>query len=98
MSDTLDLKKHIRNVDDFPIPGIKFRDITSLIESPEPFRKTCKELTRISQDFSADLVVSIESRGFIFAGSVATDLLPLLVENALDVVDLAISVHGLKWV
>ena len=75
MSDTLDLKKHIRNFDDFPIPGIKFRDITSLIESPEPFRKTCKELTRISQDFSADLVVSIESRGFIFAGSVATDLL-----------------------
>ena len=46
MSDTLDLKKHIRNVDDFPIPGIKFRDITSLIESPEPFRKTCKELTQ----------------------------------------------------
>ena len=32
MSDKLDLKKHIRNVDDFPIPGIKFRDITSLIE------------------------------------------------------------------
>jgi adenine/guanine phosphoribosyltransferase-like PRPP-binding protein len=37
MSDKLDLKKHIRNVDDFPIPGIKFRDITSLIETPEPF-------------------------------------------------------------
>lgn len=75
MSDKLDLKKHIRNVDDFPIPGIKFRDITSLIETPEPFRKTCKELTKITQDFSADLVVSIESRGFIFAGSVSTDLL-----------------------
>tara|TARA_B100001093_G_C26679065_1_gene949618 strand:- start:39 stop:209 length:171 start_codon:yes stop_codon:yes gene_type:complete len=56
MSDTLDLKKHIRDVDDFPILGIKFRDITSLIESPEPFRKTCKELTRISRDFSADFV------------------------------------------
>ena len=75
MNDKLDLKKHIRNVDDFPIPGIKFRDITSLIETPEPFRKTCKELTKITQDFSADLVVSIESRGFIFAGSVSTDLL-----------------------
>ena len=75
MSDRLDLKKHIRNVDDFPIPGIKFRDITSLIETPEPFRKTCKELTKITEDFLADLVVSIESRGFIFAGSVATDLL-----------------------
>jgi adenine phosphoribosyltransferase len=75
MSDKLDLKKHIRNVDDFPIPGIKFRDITSLIETPEPFRKTCEELTKITEEFSADLVVSIESRGFIFAGSVANDLL-----------------------
>ena len=75
MTDKLNLKKHIRNVDDFPIPGIKFRDITSLIETPEPFRKTCKELTKITEEFSADLVVSIESRGFIFAGSVANDLL-----------------------
>ena len=60
ISDKLDLKKHIRNVEDFPIPGIKFRDITSLIEAPEPFRKTCKELTKITEEFSADLVVSIE--------------------------------------
>ena len=35
MNDRLNLKKHIRNVDDFPISGIKFRDITSLIETPE---------------------------------------------------------------
>lgn len=75
MDDKLNLKKHIRSVNDFPIPGIKFRDITSLIETPEPFRKTCKELTKITEKFSADLVVSIESRGFIFAGSVASDLL-----------------------
>ena len=75
MVDKLDLKKHIRDVDDFPIPGIEFRDITSLIKTPEPFRKTCKELTKITEEFSADFVVSIESRGFIFDGSVATDLL-----------------------
>ena len=37
MSDIFDLKKHIRDVDDFPIPGIKFRDITSLYETPELF-------------------------------------------------------------
>ena len=54
MIDKLDLKNHIRNVDDFPIPGIKFRDITSLIETPEPFRKTCEELTKITKEFSAD--------------------------------------------
>jgi adenine phosphoribosyltransferase len=88
MSDKLDLKKHIRNVDDFPIPGIKFRDITSLIETPEPFRKTCKELTKITQDFSADLVVSIESRGFIViiddlvaTGGTAIACAELLTEN-----------------
>ena len=75
MSDKLNLKKHIRDVEDFPIPGIKFRDITSLIETPEPFRKTCKELTKMTESFNADLIVSIESRGFIFAGSVSTDLL-----------------------
>ena len=75
MSDKLDLKKYIRNVEDFPISGIKFRDITSLIETAEPFRKSCEELTKITEEFSADLVVSIESRGFIFAGSVANDLL-----------------------
>lgn len=75
MSDRLNLKKHIREIENFPIPGIKFRDITSLIETPESYSKTCKELTRITQKFSADLVVSIESRGFIFAGSVANDLL-----------------------
>ena len=75
MIDKLDLKKHIRDVEDFPIPGIMFRDITSLIETPEPFKKTCKELTKMTENFNADLIVSIESRGFIFAGSVSTDLL-----------------------
>jgi len=58
MSDKLDLKKHIRDVEDFPIPGIKFRDITSLIETPEPFRKTCKELTKMTENFNADLIVN----------------------------------------
>ena len=75
MSDPLDLKKHIREVNDFPIPGIQFRDITSLIETPRTFKKTCKRLTELTENFSAEIVVSIESRGFIFAGSVANDLL-----------------------
>ena len=42
MVDKLDLKKHIRDVEDFPIPGIMFRDITSLFETPEPFKKLAK--------------------------------------------------------
>ncbi len=72
--DPLDLKKFIRTVNNFPIDGIVFRDITSLIETPEAFVKTCDELTKITKKFGADIVASIESRGFIFAGTIARDL------------------------
>ena len=72
--DPLELKQYIRNVDNFPIDGIEFKDITSLIETPKAFVKTCDELTRITKEFGADLVASIESRGFIFAGTMARDL------------------------
>ena len=74
MNDPLDLKKFIRTVNDFPIDGIKFRDITSLIETPEAFIKTCNELTKITKEFNAEIVTSIESRGFIFAGTISRDL------------------------
>ena len=74
MNDRLNLKRFIRTVDNFPIDGISFRDITSLIETPEAFVKTCDELTKIAQDFGAEIVASIESRGFIFAGTIARDL------------------------
>ena len=74
MSDPLDLKKFIRTVNDFPIDDIVFRDITSLIETPEAFIKTCDELTKITKEFNAEIVASIESRGFIFAGTIARDL------------------------
>ena len=72
--DPLGLKRFIRTVDNFPIDGIAFRDITSLIETPEAFVKTCDELTKITRNFGADIVASIESRGFIFAGTIARDL------------------------
>ena len=74
MSDPLNLKKYVRTVKNFPIDGIVFRDITSLIETPKAFVKTCDELTKITREFNADIVASIESRGFIFAGTIARDL------------------------
>ncbi len=74
MNDPLNLKKFVRTVNDFPIEGIVFRDITSLIETPEAFIKTCNELTKITKEFNAEIVTSIESRGFIFAGTIARDL------------------------
>ncbi len=74
MNDPLDLKRFIRTVNDFPIKGIKFRDITSLIEHPIAFQRTCNELTKITKKFDGNIVASIESRGFIFAGTIARDL------------------------
>ena len=74
MSDKFKLKKFIRKVDDFPIEGIVFRDITSLIETPEAFVTTCQQLTILAKLFDANAIASIESRGFIFAGSIAKDL------------------------
>jgi len=74
MNDPLNLKRFIRTVNDFPIKGIKFRDITSLIERPIAFQKTCSELTKITKNFDGNIVASIESRGFIFAGTIARDL------------------------
>ena len=53
MSDKFRLKKFIRKVNDFPIEGIVFRDITSLIETPEAFVNTCEQLTRLTKSFNA---------------------------------------------
>ena len=72
--DPLELKQYIRTVDNFPIDGIQFKDITSLIEIPKAFIKTCNELTKITKEFNAEIVTSIESRGFIFAGTISRDL------------------------
>ena len=63
MTDPLNLKKYIRNIKDFPIDGIEFRDITSLIESPDAFVRTCDELIKITKEFNPSAVASIESRG-----------------------------------
>ena len=68
----IDLKEHIRTVPDFPIPGIQFRDISSLIENPKAFNKTLVDLTSLSMN--ADIVVGIESRGFVFGSPIARDL------------------------
>ncbi|MDA9750907.1 adenine phosphoribosyltransferase [Gammaproteobacteria bacterium] len=74
MSDPYNLKDYIRTVNDFPIQGIKFRDITSLIETPDAFVKTCNAMDELTKAFNPSVVVSIESRGFIFAGSISKDL------------------------
>jgi adenine phosphoribosyltransferase len=63
------LKQHIRDVPDFPEPGIMFRDITTLLANAEIFRKTIDAMTAPYSNI--DKVVVIESRGFIFGTPIA---------------------------
>ena len=65
------LKTRIRNIPDFPRAGILFYDITTLLQEPEGFRLAIDAITLPFRDQQVDLVVGIESRGFIFGAAVA---------------------------
>ena len=70
----MDLKQHIRNVPDFPKPGILFYDITTLLREPRGFRATIEQLAAPYRSGTVDAVVGIESRGFILGAAVAQEL------------------------
>ncbi len=70
----MDLKQLIRSVPDFPKPGILFYDITTLLRHPAGFAATIDQLAAPFVDAKIDLVVGIESRGFILGGPVAQRL------------------------
>lgn len=65
------LKERIRNVPDFPKAGILFYDITTLLQDAEGFRLAIDAVSTPFRDQRIDLVVGIESRGFIFGSAVA---------------------------
>ncbi|MBL7201800.1 MAG: adenine phosphoribosyltransferase, partial [Anaerolineae bacterium] len=60
----MDLAQTIRNVPDFPVEGIQFKDITTLLQDPVPFRAAVDEMLDAYRDRPIDVVVGIESRGF----------------------------------
>lgn len=68
------LKRKIRHVPDFPRPGILFYDITTLLQDREGFKHVVEVLAGPYLDRPVDLVVGIESRGFILGGAVADRL------------------------
>jgi adenine phosphoribosyltransferase len=68
------LLQRIRDVPDFPKPGIIFRDITPLLQDKDALRLACELLTEPFRDRDIDLVVGVESRGFIFGPPVALNL------------------------
>jgi len=65
------LKKHIRTIPHFPKQGVMFRDITTLLQHPKAFKKTCDELYKRYKGKKIDVVVGIESRGFVFGAVIA---------------------------
>ena len=69
-----DLRRFVRDVPDFPTPGILFRDITPLLASPEAFACAVGEMANPFRDVSTQKVVGIEARGFMFGAAIAREL------------------------
>ena len=69
-----DLKLKIRTIPDYPKPGIQFRDITTLLSDPQAFNDVMDRFVKRYQDEQIDLVVGIESRGFILGAPLALRL------------------------
>jgi adenine phosphoribosyltransferase len=67
----MDLKALIRDIPDFPKPGILFRDITTLLRDPAGLKHTIDTMADLCTDLSPDYIVGMESRGFIFGTPLA---------------------------
>ncbi len=70
----MNLKNHIRNIPDFPKPGILYRDITPLLGEPEALQRVIDELTAYLRAEKIEAIAAVESRGFIFGTPVACRL------------------------
>ncbi|HIK43481.1 MAG TPA: adenine phosphoribosyltransferase [Leptolyngbyaceae cyanobacterium M65_K2018_010] len=70
----MDLKAHIRDIPDFPKPGILFRDITPLLANPETLQHSIDLFAEQVAAYQPDFIVGIESRGFMFAMPLAYKL------------------------
>src|SRR5438046_8166491 len=71
---TMDLKQHIRSIPDFPKPGILFYDISTLLAHPNAWQATVQRLAAALRPHQPDLLVGIESRGFLVAAPLAYEL------------------------
>ena len=67
----MNIKDKIRTVPHWPIEGVMFRDITTLMQDAEAFRATCNEFYERYKDMTIDKVVGIDARGFIFGAVLA---------------------------
>lgn len=105
----MDLKQYIRDVPDFPAPGILFRDITPLLHEPAAFAFALDEMSAYVASRAPDVIVGVESRGFVFGAPIALRLrLPFVpvrkpgklpaarmtVEYSLEYGDNALDIHA----
>ena len=67
----MDLRAFIRDIPDFPTPGIVFKDLTPLFLHPPALEHAIELLSRYADDLDVDLVVAAEARGFILGGAIA---------------------------
>ncbi len=73
-SPDLNLADYIRDIPDFPKPGILFRDITPLVGTPAAFRRAVVDMASPFRQEGIDVVAAAEARGFLFAAPVALEL------------------------
>jgi adenine phosphoribosyltransferase len=71
---SMDLKQVIRTVDNFPKPGVKFLDVTSILEDPTVFRKTINWFVKQSAIHNIDCIVAVDARGFIWGSALASEI------------------------
>ena len=71
MTARIDLKSYVREVEDFPEPGIGFKDITPLLLDPAALRQAVDELAAWTAEREPDLVLGAEARGFILGAAIA---------------------------
>jgi len=69
-----ELKAKIREIKDFPTEGVLFKDITTLLREPQAFKAVVTQLALRYIQAQVELVVAVESRGFIFGGALAAEL------------------------
>lgn len=74
MSDAEELQKYIRDIPDFPKPGIVFRDLTPLLQNTAALQRSVRALAKPFHEAGIDYVVGTEARGFIFGAPVALAL------------------------
>jgi adenine phosphoribosyltransferase len=72
--ESLNLRGFVRDIPDFPSPGIIFRDITPLLLDPRALDASVNRLTQFARDLDIDYVVAAEARGFILGGALARSL------------------------